>query len=127
MLDIKFIRENTDIVKAALAKRHYAFDLERLLQLDELRRAVIQETERLRAEQNIASKNFSETERENLKVLKENLQKKEEELKKTEEEFDRMMLLVPNIPDPTVPEGKSEEDNIEMRTWGEPRAFNFKI
>lgn len=125
MLDIKFIRDNTDIVKAALAKRHYAFDLERLLELDELRRVQMQEVERLRAEQNAASKNFSENERENLKALKEKLQKKEEELKRTEEEFDKMMLLVPNIPDPIVPEGKSEKDNVEIRNWGNLPKFAF--
>lgn len=127
MLDIKFIRENQDLVLASIVKRHYNFDLDRLLKTDEYRRNLLGEVERLRAEQNKSSKNFLEGDLENLKKLKEALQKKESELKKAEEEFTKLMLLVPNIPDPTVPEGRTEEDNVEIRAWGVKPEFDFKI
>src|SRR3989304_9089497 len=122
MLDMKFIRENPDLLKQAISKRHYSFDLERLLKIDEARRARIKEGEALREEQNKASENFlpagrqgSKDKLDDLKQLKESLQKKEAEFSKIDEEFRRLMLLVPNIPDPTVPEGKSDEDNVEIR------------
>lgn len=127
MLDIKFIRENEEIVRAAIAKRHYNFDLGRLLKVDEARRGLLQEVETLRAEQNKGSVSFDEAQLASLRVLKEKLQKKEAELKKADEEFEELMLQIPNIPDPTVPEGKSDEDNVEIRRWGEPRRFDFKI
>ncbi|HBT81211.1 serine--tRNA ligase [Candidatus Giovannonibacteria bacterium RIFCSPHIGHO2_01_FULL_48_47] len=117
MLDIKFIRENEEIVRAAIAKRRYDFNLGRLLEADEARRGLLQEVENLRAEQNKGSVSFDEAQLASLRLLKEKLQKKEAELKKTEEEFEELMLQVPNIPDPTVPEGKSEEDNVEIRRW----------
>lgn len=135
MLDIKFIRDNPDLVRSALSKRRYDFDLERLLRVDEWRRNLILEVENLRSGQNKSSENFSKAESKEekekmlpgLKNLKEELQKKEAELKKAGEEFEHLMLLVPNIPDPTVPEGKSDEDNIEIRRWGTERKFNFKL
>ena len=64
---------------------------------------------------------------EDLKQLKDSLQKKEAEFTKIDVEFRRLMLLVPNIPDPVVPEGKSDEDNVEIRRVGETKNFNFKI
>ena len=129
MLDIKFIRENEEIVRAAIAKRHSNFDLNRLLKADEARRGLLQEVENLRAEQNKGSVSFDEAQLASLRVLKEKLQKKEVELKKAEAEFEELMLQVPNIPDPTVPEGKSEEDNVEIRRWPpdfDGRASPFK-
>ncbi|OGF52284.1 serine--tRNA ligase [Candidatus Giovannonibacteria bacterium RIFCSPLOWO2_02_FULL_43_11b] len=127
MLDIKFIRENPDLLKQAISKRHYNFDLERLLKIDEVRRGLIKEVESLREEQNKASENFSKEKLEDLKQLKDSLQKKEAEFTKIDVEFRRLMLLVPNIPDPVVPEGKSDEDNVEIRRVGETKNFNFKI
>lgn len=127
MLDIKFIRENPDLLRQAISKRHYSFDLEKLLKVDEARRSLIKEVEALREEQNKASENFSKDKLDDLKQLKESLQKKEAEFSKIDEEFKRLMLLVPNIPDPMVPEGKSDEDNVEIRKSGEPKSFHFKI
>ncbi|OGF82893.1 serine--tRNA ligase [Candidatus Giovannonibacteria bacterium RIFCSPLOWO2_01_FULL_46_13] len=127
MLDIKFIRENTDLLKEALIKRHYNFDLKKLLDVDEYRRNLMTEVENLRGQQNKSSKTFTEADLAKLRELKETIQNKEAELKKVEEEFDRLMLLVPNVPDPTVPEGRSDEDNVEIRSWGEPPKFNFPI
>src|SRR3989344_4513100 len=104
MLDIKFIRENPDLIRQSILKRHYNFNLEKLLEIDEARRELIKDVETLREGQ-----------------------KKEAEFAKIDKEFRQLMLLVPNIPDPTVPEGKSDENNVEIRKWMEPKTFNFKI
>ncbi|MBI4059470.1 serine--tRNA ligase [Candidatus Giovannonibacteria bacterium] len=132
MLDIRFVRENKEIVREALRKRRSDFDLARLLKLDAERRALLQEVEVMRSKQNEASENISRTEGENRETaiararsLKEDLQKKEAELLKLDGEFDKLMLLLPNIPDPAVPEGESEEDNVELRRWGSPPDFSF--
>ena len=125
MLDIKFIRENADAIKAGAAKKHLAVDIDALLKVDEKRRALMQETESMRAKQNEANDKMvaaNPGERSmllpELKKLKESLQKKEEELKGLEHEWQLLMVQVPNIPDLSVPEGASDADNVEVRTWG---------
>ena len=125
MLDIKFIRENADAIKAGAAKKHLAVDIDALLKVDEKRRALMQETESMRAKQNEANDKMvaaNPGERSmllpELKKLKESLQKKEEELKVLEHEWQLLMVQVPNIPDLSVPEGASDADNVEVRTWG---------
>lgn len=127
MLDIKFIRENPDLLREAISKRHYNFDLDRLLKIDESRRELIKEVETLREEQNKASDDYTEEKLDGLKLLKDKLQKRESEFAKIDEEFGRLMLLVPNIPDPSVPEGRGEEDNLEIKKWREPKVFGFPI
>ena len=133
MLDIKFVRDNKELVRNALQRRRSAFDLEKLLKLDEERRAILVEVEKLRANQNKASEDIargSEKEKEAallaMRSLKGILQQKEAELFRTEEEFGKLMLALPNIPDPTVPEGESEADNVEIRKWGEAPKFEFE-
>ena len=125
MLDIKFIRENADAIKAGAAKKHLTVDIDALLKVDEKRRALMQETESMRAKQNEANDKMvaaNPGERSmllpELKKLKESLQKKEEELKVLEHEWQLLMVQVPNIPDLSVPEGASDADNVEVRTWG---------
>ena len=125
MLDIKFIRENADAIKAGAAKKHLVVDIDTLLKTDEKRRALMQETESMRAKQNEANDKMvaaNPGERSmllpELKKLKESLQKKEEELKSLEHEWQLLMVQVPNIPDLSVPEGASDADNVEVRTWG---------
>ena len=125
MLDIKFIRENADAIKAGAAKKHLVVDIDTLLKTDEKRRALMQETESMRAKQNEANDKMvaaNPGERSmllpELKKLKESLQKKEEELKGLEHEWQLLMVQVPNIPDLSVPEGASDADNVEVRTWG---------
>ncbi len=133
MLDIKFVRENKDLVANAIRKRHCDFDLEKLLKIDQERKAVLGEVEKLRADQNKASEDItrgSAKEREAaliaMRSLKEILSKKEDELKKLEEGFEKLMLTLPNIPDPSVPEGISEADNVELRKSGEIPKFDFE-
>lgn len=135
MLDIKFIRENPDLVKEAAKKKRINFDVKELLKADEERRKAIKILENLRREQNEKSDAVAEikdeTEKEKaiaaLKEIKNKISRHDEELKKIETIWQKLMYQVPNIPDPSVPEGTSDADNLEIKQNGEPRNFNFKI
>lgn len=134
MLDIKFIRENKDLIKEAARKKCLDFDVEHLLALDTKRLELLTGVEALRGEQNkvsalIASKDGAEgrdARIEEMKVLKETLKYKEDELKEAMGEWQKQMLKVPNIPDMSVPEGTSDLDNVEVRKWGEIKNFDFE-
>lgn len=133
MLDIKFIRENTEIVAAGAKKKHKEFDVAALVAVDDKRLALLAQVEALRAKQNAANDGMakaSASEREalltDLRAVKGELEAGEEELKKVMEEWRLLMLQVPNIPDMSVPEGESEENNLVIKTWGEKTEFNFE-
>ncbi|OGZ05332.1 MAG: serine--tRNA ligase [Candidatus Lloydbacteria bacterium RIFCSPHIGHO2_02_FULL_54_17] len=133
MLDIKFIRENPELIREAARKKHSKFEVDDLLLLEERRLDLLAEVEKMRAEQNIASENIAKATDpvlrqqtiDEMKVLKERLTKKDEELKKTMEEWRALMLLVPNVPDVSVPDGESDKDNQSVKTWGEKPNFSF--
>ncbi len=132
MLDINFIRENADVVKMGAAKKHIEIDIDRLLQVDEDRKRIRQELDSKRAEQNRVGFNIinlqgEEKERvlESMRTLKDSMAELEEKLAPVMEEWQRLMLSVPNIPDMTVPEGESDADNQEIRSWGEIPEFTF--
>ncbi len=136
MLDIKFIREHKDLVQEAARKKHIAFDVDRLLAVDEERRTLQTSIEEKRNEQNkrtenmITGKALSDTERATvvaeLRGIKEDIQRDEEKLKPIMESWRALMLSVPNIPDMTVPEGESDAQNVEIRASGEVPKFDFK-
>lgn len=133
MLDIKFIRDNLDLVKGAAKKKHIEVDLDRLVAVDDARRALVTHVEGLRALQNEASLKVTqagEGERtkliEEMKGVKEKLQAKEKELEGVLKEWQLLMVQVPNIPDVSVPDGESDADNKEVKTWGEKITFAFK-
>lgn len=124
MLDIKFIRENSDLVREAARKKHIALDMERLLALDEKRRALIASVDEMRRVHKAQSEKTAAlqgSEREGLirelQEAKDNLSHKEFELRTVESEFEELMLAVPNIPDLSVPEGASDAENQEIRDW----------
>ena len=130
MLDIKFIRENADLVKEASRRKHVKADIDRLTVIDEKRRAMIQEIDELRSRHKKSSEKLMTLmgeERENfsasLKEEKNKLSSKEYDLRAVESEFEELMLEVPNIPDPSVPDGGSDRDNQEIKTWGEPKKL----
>ena len=134
MLDIKFIRDNKDLIKEAVKKKHSSFDVEELLLVDEKRLALLSRVEFLRGEQNKASealgKNIDQNHRtqmiEEMRLVKDELKEKEEELGKVMIEWQSLMLHVPNIPDMTVPDGDSDADNQEIKQWGEKPKFSFE-
>jgi seryl-tRNA synthetase len=132
MLDITFIREFPDLVKAGARKKRIQVDIDRLLGVDRQRRVLITEIEQLRAERNRQSRMVSSlppSEREALLVetrgLTERLKHSETALAPLEAEFERLMLQVPNVPAADVPEGLTDADNVEIRRWGEPPTFSF--
>lgn len=136
MLDLKFILQNPDLIQYACDKKHIKdFNVKDLITTNTRRIELLKEVESLRAEQNnasekIASGTLDSISRESLiskmKDLKEGLIAKEESLKQVMAEWQRLMLLVPNIPDMTVPEGESDEQNVEIKTWGEKTKFTFE-
>ncbi len=132
MLDIKFIRENADLVKEAARKKHLKVDLDQLLKLDEARLKLMRQIEEARAKQNAASTDIAKadpTSRASLIAgmteIKTGLQKLEEELKGVMMEWKKLMLEVPNVPDMSVPEGESDVDNAELKQVGEKPNFDF--
>jgi seryl-tRNA synthetase len=133
MLDIKFIRENKDIVQAGAKKKLIDIDIDALIALDDARLKEMKEIEVLRGEINRVSNDIARDQDPALKIqlieemraVKEDIKSKEEKLKPIMEEWQKMMVKVPNIPDMSVPEGKSDEENVEVRSWGEKPVFNF--
>ncbi len=133
MLDIKFIRENIEIVKLAATKKHIAVDLDRLVAVDDERRASMQTLETKRAEQKRVSADIVGAQNPTVKQqlitemqdLKAEIQQDEERLKPIMEEWQALMLQVPNIPDMSVPDGDSDADNQEIKTWGTIPQFDF--
>ncbi len=125
MLDIKFIRDNLELCKTAAINKNRVVDWDTLLTLDDTRKALIQKTEVLRAERNTISRERSDEGVKRGKAIKDELKKLEDELRSTEEQFSLAMLTVPNVPDPSVPVGKDETGNVEIKKWGEPTAFDF--
>ncbi len=132
MLDIHFIRENVDVIKAGAAKKHIDVDLDRLLTVDDDRKRIRQELDHKRAEQNRQSFEIQRAQGaekvkliEAMQQLKGGMADAEEQLKKVMEEWQKLMLVVPNIPDMSVPDGESDADNVEVKKWGEPTQFSF--
>jgi seryl-tRNA synthetase len=135
MLSLKFIRENSEVVREALRKRGVQFELDDFLALDEERREIIQEVENLRSLRNRVSKEIGEAkkrgenpqaEMERMREVGKEISAKEERLKELETKIKEQLLLIPNIPHESVPEGVDEKDNEVVRVVGEPRRFTFE-
>lgn len=133
MLDIKFIRENKDIVALGAKKKKSNFDVDALIALDDKRLLLLKAYEEMRAEQNKMSESIASASGEDrdrmiasMKEVKETMQGKEEELKAVMKDWQALMLDVPNIPDMSVPDGDSDADNQEIKVWGEKPIFEFE-
>ncbi len=128
MLDIQYIRENPNKVKEAAKNKNRAVDIDKLLELDNKRRDLIQKSQVLREERNAVSKGKPDVKTiERGKQLKEELKTIEDELKAVENELDILMLYVPNVPLEEVPIGKDDSGNKELKKWGEIPDFDFPI
>ena len=141
MLDIKYIRENIDIVKENIRKKNQDEKLElvdRVVELDELRRENIKETDAKRARRNeiadLMPKLFKENRQEETNVLKEEAKKLAEEIKELEksveeetEEYNNILLTIPNIMHESVPVGKDDSENVEIRKYLEPKEKSFEV
>lgn len=133
MLDIKFIRDNKELVKEGAKKKHIEFSVEELITVDDKRRAIMSTVERLRAEQNEASQKIAQAKDNKrhsligeMQMVKIELQREEEALKEVIKEWQLLMVKVPNIPDMSVPDGDSDADNKEIKKWGEIPTFDFE-
>jgi len=133
MLDIRFIRDNQELVKEAARKKRLPFNVDELTAVDDKRRILLISIEKKRAEQNafgnlipsLTDENEKSVKLLEMKNLKVDLQKEEEELKAAVKDWQKLMVAVPNIPDISVPEGESDNDNKEVKTWGEKPSFDF--
>ena len=135
MLDLKIIRKNSDRVKESLKKRASDFDLDFYLNVDQKTRELISAVEELRSSKNVISKNISNTdisEEEKSDLISqvgqinEKLKISEESLNDLSSQSRNMSLEIPNILHDSVPHGTNEDDNMEIRSWGEPPKFDFK-
>ncbi len=122
MLDIKFIRENPQIITKGTAAKGYKVDVKELLEIDESRRKLQVIFDELRAKQ----KNLTAADREEAKGVKVQLKEAEERLGHAEAELDKRLRELPNLPRPDVKVGKSEAENEVVRTVGKPPKFTFK-
>lgn len=137
MLDIRFVRANFEEVKAKLAKRGEDISvLDDFEGLDVKRRELIAQAEKLKAERNEASQNIATMKRakENadeaiakMREVGDQIKVMDDELKKVEEDLNYIMMRLPNIPHDSVPFGDSEDDNEEIRTWGDKPSFDFDV
>ncbi|MFS0691106.1 serine--tRNA ligase [Sporosarcina sp. 179-K 8C2 HS] len=136
MLDIKLLRANFDEVKEKLTKRGEDLtDLDKFVGLDEKRRELITKVEVLKAERNEVSQRVAEMKRnkENaddviarMREVGDEIKTLDEQLHQVEEDLNYIMMRIPNIPHESVPVGDSEDDNVEIRTWGEKPEFGFE-
>ena len=135
MLDTKWVREHYDELAEMLASRNNAFPLDRYKELDEERRKVLLEVEKLKERRNAGAKEVgirkkagedTEALQNEIRELGEEIKKFDDKANEIESELDELALRIPNRPHASVPKGKDENDNIEMRRWGTPREFDFE-
>ena len=135
MLDLAFIRNNPDIVKEAARVKNNTLDIDHLLEVDRQVLALQRQVEEVRAEQNQISKRVQQAGKDKElrdtliaqgKQLAEQIKALEPRLRELEDERQQLLYYVPNIPDPSAPIGKDENDNVPFKYWGEPPQFDFE-
>ncbi|MCW8193936.1 serine--tRNA ligase [Proteobacteria bacterium 005FR1] len=136
MLDPKLVRNEPESVASALAKKGFTLDVETIRSLEERRKSIQSKTEALQQERNQKSKGIGKAKAagediepllKEVEHLKSELAAAEKELAEVQSEWDAMLDGVPNLPADDVPEGKSEEDNVELRRWGQVPGFDFPV
>ncbi|HHY37620.1 MAG TPA: serine--tRNA ligase [Clostridia bacterium] len=137
MLDVKFIRQNPDLVRDAVKKKGMdgEVDIDRILELDGRRRSILSEVEKEKYRRNTVSEKIGEMKKrgeepvgllEEMKAVSSHIKELDEEVARIEEELQELLLWVPNPPHPSVPVGPDETGNVEVRRWGTPREFAFE-
>lgn len=136
MLDIKILRQEPERIKEALKKRNNDLDITPAIELDKKRRAVLQEAEQKKAQQNAISKKIPAMKKAGedtapifaeMKELSNEIKGYDEQVREIDEELRNFMLRIPNIPNDSCPVGKDDSENVEIRRWGEPRKFDFEF
>lgn len=134
MLDIRYVRQNPDKVREALENRRATADLDKFLKLDEERRNLLFEAEKLKSERNKTSEEIAKKKKAGeavdqiiarMKEVSQKIKEMDEQINQVEAELENILLTIPNIPDDSVPIGQSDEDNVEVRRWQEPTKFDF--
>jgi len=134
MLDMKFIRDHLDQVELRLASRGGEHSLAGFRQLDERRRSLLTESETRKALKNSVSEEIAKVRDKSqvqdkiaeMKTVSSRIKILDDELKLVEEELQNLLLTIPNLPHTSTPVGQSEEDNVVVRSWGNPPSFNFE-
>ncbi len=135
MLDLKFIQNNPELIQASLDKRGLDLDLAQFIQLDNQRRETIQKVEALRKERNQASAEVGELKKKGqdasdkiarLSGISEKIKQMDQSKKELEDQIMDLRLSIPNIPHPDVPIGNTDQDNVEIKRWGNPPSFDFQ-
>jgi seryl-tRNA synthetase len=134
MLDLKFVREHPQKVREAIVQKNEPADLDRLLELDQGRRRLLQEADELKRLRNRVSKEIglskgdraaAQRKKEEMRQVSGKIKELDEELRRFDTEMEQLLLRLPNIPDPAVPPGQDEADNKEVRSWSRPPEFSF--
>ena len=135
MLEIKFIRQNAQLVQESLRRRGLEYDLHRFLDCDSKRRAILLEVEELKQERNRVSGRIAQMNKERkdpskliaqMRAVSQKIKALDEGLSKYDKSLHAILMDLPNIPHPSVPIGKDEKDNLVIKQVGEPRCFNFQ-
>ena len=135
MLEIKFVRQNAQLVQESLRRRGLEYDLHRFLDCDSKRRVVLLEVEELKHERNTVSGRIAQMNKERkdpskliaqMRAVSQRIKALDEELSEYEESLHAILMDLPNIPHPSVPTGKDEKDNLVIKQVGEPRCFHFQ-
>lgn len=133
MLNLRFIREHTDVVKAGIAKKKFTCDLDAFLVIDQQRRDLLTQIESLKAQQNTAGDTVKtldkqspefKTQLEELRKYAQQVKELEAQLQTVDAQWKTLYLTIPNIPHESVPVGKNEQDNVTVATWGDPEAIS---
>ena len=136
VLDLKLLQKNPEVVAAALAKRHSPLNMRTFEELDNKRRELLAQVEALKAERNRASAEVARLKRNgedaeafiaSLSDLSSRISALDSATEAVKADLADWMLTVPNIPDPSVPDGVDENDNVEVHRWGTPREFDFEV
>ena len=136
MIDPKLLRNNIDVVNAALAKRGVQLDTAEWAALESHRKAIQLKTEQLQSERNQGAKQVGQIKRDGgdaselmarMQAVGDEMKAAEAELSALQQEIEQKALNIPNLPHESVPEGKDESANVEILTWGNPRQFDFEV
>lgn len=134
MLDMALVRSNPEIIRGMLRTRHFDYPLDKLLSLDEKRRSLISETQGLKQRRNVVSGEIAEAKKKGLdaepkiqemKEISKRITESDAEIRELEQQVSSLLADLPNIPNESVPEGAGEDDNVELRRFGEPTRFGF--
>lgn len=136
MLDPKLLRSEPQKLAEALKKKNFVLDIDGINALDTRRRELLQETEKLQNERNVRSKSIGQAKASGQDIapllaevasLGDSLEQNKKALAEVQAEFDDLLMRIPNTPQESVPAGKDEHDNVELRRWGTPRSFDFEV